>query len=340
LNPEHWPEAQGFDYVFHGAPDPGPPSYFSPYHFETGTVTNGPEGEYITERATIEAINFIKSVKKGPWMLSLWHWAVHAPFQAPEKLIEKYAQLKDPRGHQNNPTMAGMIESLDTSINDVLDALDDLGLIENTIIVFYSDNGGNMYDEVEGEPATNNYPLRNGKGSIYEGGTRVPAIVVWPGMVEKGAVSDALISSIDIYPTMLDMAGITPRADQLIDGISVTETLKTKKHPERDAIFCHYPHYVVPTGNRPATYIIQEEWKYIRFYDSNGPNGFEPKALYNLAEDIGERNNLYKEMPDKVAAMDALITRHIEDTGGLIPTPNPAYLEGSYNPLYGDRIDM
>jgi arylsulfatase A-like enzyme len=340
LNPEHWPQAQGFDYVFHGAPDAGPPSYFSPYSFKAGTVTNGPEGEYITERATVEAINFIKSVKKGPWMLSLWHWAVHAPFQAPKKLVDKYSKLEDPRGHQNNPTMGGMIESLDTSINDVLDALDELGLTENTIIVFYSDNGGNMYDEVGGEPPTNNFPLRNGKGSIYEGGTRVPAIVVWPGTVEEGATSDALISSIDMYPTMLDMAGITPQEGHLIDGISITETLKSNKHPERDAIFTHFPNYSIRTKNRPATSVIQGEWKYIRFYDSNGPNGYEPKALYNLKDDVGENKNLWEEMPDKVAAMDAMITQHIEDIDGVIPTPNPGYIEGSHNPLYDDPIDM
>lgn len=339
LEPEYWPEAQGFDYVFHGAPDAGPGSYFSPYAFKAGTVTNGPRNEYITERATVEAINFIRRAGENPWMLCLWHWAVHAPFQAPQDLIDKYAKLDDPRGHQNNPVMGGMIESLDTSVNTLLDALDSLGLTENTIIVFFSDNGGNLYDEVSGEPPTSNFPLRGGKGTIYEGGTRVPAIIVWPGHTKAGATSDALISSIDMYPTLLEMAGINLTQNHLVDGISITETLRNNERPDRDAIFSHYPHYSIAAKNRPATYVIQGDWKYIRFYDTNGPNGDEPGALYNLAKDMGEQHNLWKDMPNRVAAMDDLITAHLEETQALIPIPNPDYIEGSHSPIYDNPVD-
>ena len=342
LNPEHWPEAQGFDYVFHAAPDHGPYSYFSPYLFEAGTVTDGPRGEYLTERTTTEAINFIRRAKDGPWMLALWHWAVHTPLQAPQDLVAKYSALQDPRGQQHNPVMAAMLESMDTSINAVLDVLDELGLTDNTIVVFFSDNGGNMYGSPADHsgPPTNNYPLRGGKGTIYDGGTRVPAIIVWPGVVEEGSVSDALISSIDLYPTMLEMAGIAPKQQHVVDGISLTGTLKTNEPPARDAIFSHFPHYARVTRSRPATYVIQGDWKYIRFYDSDGPDGYEPAALYNLREDIGERNNLWQDLPDRAAAMDALIARHLEHVGAIIPVPNPSYIEGSFNPLVDPPIEL
>jgi len=335
-----WPEAQGFDTVFHGAPDSGPPSYFSPYGFEAGTVTDGPRGEYLTDRATDEAIAFLKDSKDGPWMLCLWHWAVHAPFQAPEELVEKYAGTSDPRGLQKNPTMAGMIESMDASIGVLLDTLDELGLTDDTIIVFFSDNGGSTKEAPPGEPPTSNAPLRNGKGSIYEGGTRVPAAIVWPGVVEAGSTSAALISSIDIYPTLLAMAGIPRKEDHLVDGISLVDTLRTGAPPRRDAIFCHHPRYTIHTKNRPATYVIEGQWKYIRFYDSHGPDGDEPRALYNLAEDVGERNNLWREMPERVAEMDALISQHLERIDAIELVPNPAYEKEAFNPLYDEPIDM
>lgn len=339
VGPEHWPAAQGFDFVFHGVPDNGPRSYFSPYYFSAGNVTDGPNGEYLTERATSEAIKFIKSSRERPWILFLWHWAVHAPYEAPRDLINKYASLKDPRGRQKSATMAGMIESLDKSVGTVLDTLNELDLAKSTIIVFYSDNGGNVYDRVDGVPPTDNYPLRGGKGSIYDGGTRVPAVFVWQDVIKAGTSSEALISSIDLYPTLLDMAKIDPKPEHVVDGVSIAETLRDNRLPERNAIFSHYPNYSIQAKSRPATYVIQGDWKFIRFYDSNGPAGYEPNALYNLRNDVGEQNNLWREMPDRVAEMDAMISKHLEDIGALLPIRNKHYDEKSPNPIYDDPID-
>jgi hypothetical protein len=235
--------------------------------------------------------------------------------------------------------MGAMIESLDASVTDILAALEELELLDTTIIIFSSDNGGKIHNEYGGLPPTSNYPLRGGKGSIYEGGTRVPAIIVWPGMIKGGTTSGALTSSIDFYPTILDMAGIGSREGHIVDGISLAENLVTNKPLARDAIFSHFPKYSIPAKNRPATYVIQGDWKYIRFYDSNGPQGYEPKALYHLTEDVGERNNLWKAMPDKVEVMDSLISQHLTTTGALLPIPNPAYTPDVYNPIVETSID-
>jgi len=186
LNPEHWPERQGFEFVFHGAPDPGPPSYFSPYRFRAGTVKDGPEGEYITDRVTDEAIGFIDRHRAEPFFLCLWEYAVHAPFQGKQTYIDEFEQVTDPRGQQDCPTMGAMIQSLDESVGRLLDHLDRTGLAEHTILVFMSDNGGNMYDTVDGTTPTNNAPLRGGKANIYEGGVREPCLVVWPGVTQPG----------------------------------------------------------------------------------------------------------------------------------------------------------
>jgi arylsulfatase A-like enzyme len=220
--------------------------------------------------------------------------------------------------------MASMLKSTDESIGRIVDKLDDLGIADDTIVIFTSDNGGNMYNEVEGRPPTNNAPLRSGKGSIYEGGVRTPAIVVWPGVAKPGAQSPGLLSSVDYYPTMLEMAGIKPREGQVLDGESIVPLLRGAGRLEREAIFCHFPHYVAATGNRPSTSVRKGDWKLIRFY-GEGPersNGYE---LYNLRDDIGETNNLAAKAPGRVRELDALIDRFLADTGAIVPVRNPAY---------------
>ncbi|MDC0362800.1 sulfatase [Halioglobus sp.] len=338
INPEHWPGEQGFDHVIHGVPDAGPGRYFSPYKFKAGNITTETNGEYITERMTSEAIKFIKKANHKPWMLFLSHWAVHEPLEAPQKLIDKYSLIKDPRGRHSNPVMGAMIESLDTSITDLLGTLEDMEILDTTIIIFFSDNGGRSFDRF-GNLLTSNYPLRGGKGSIYEGGTRVPAVIVWPDLIEGGSTSNVLTSSIDFYPTLLEMAEIAPREDHIVDGVSLVDTLTLNKPHSRDTIFSHHPNYNLLTKNRPATYVIKGDWKYIRFYDSNGPQGYEPKALYHLKEDVSEKYNLWKAMPEKVDAMDSLISDHLTSIGALLPVPNPDYTPNAYNPFIESPID-
>ncbi len=324
LRPEHWPEEQGFEVSFHGAPDPGPPSYFSPYRFRAGTVTNGPKGEYITDRLTDEALRYVERHKAEPFFLCFWHWAVHAPFQAKEALVEKYRGKTDPRGKQGCAVMAGMIRSLDESLGRLLDTLDRLGIADDTVILFFSDNGGNMYNVVEGRPPTNNAPLRGGKATIYEGGTREPCVVVWPGVVEPASRCAEVISSIDWYPTLLEMAGLAPKTGQILDGTSIVPLLKGAGRLGREAIFCHFPHYMPATGNLPATYVRKGDWKLIRLY-GEGPDRASAYELYNLKDDIGETTNLAQRNPEKVKELDDLIERHLADIGALVPVPNPNY---------------
>jgi len=317
---EHWAKHQGFE-VDLGAPVPGPPSYFAPYRMRN--FPNGPKGEYVTDRLTQEAVDFLEQQGGSPFMLFLWHFAVHSPFQAPQEMVDKWRKRTDPRGKQESPVMAAMLKSMDDGIGRVLDTLDRLNLTENTIIVFFSDNGGNMYDEIEGVPPTHNSPLRGGKGNGYEGGTRVPLIVSWPGVVEPASKSEAIVSSIDMYPTFLEMAGIKNTRQSPLDGVSFAPALRQEAF-DRGAIFCHFPHYGPATQNIPCTWVRQGDWKLIRFY-GEAPDRGHGYELYNLREDIGEQNNLAAQMPEKVAVMDRLIESHLKNTGAMVPIKNPRY---------------
>jgi len=276
--------------------------------------------------------------RDNPFFLCLWHYAVHAPFQAKEELIGKYRGRKDPRGEQNCPTMAAMIKSMDESLGRILDKLDELDIADDTIIILMSDNGGNMYDRVEGETPTNNAPLRGGKATLYEGGTREPCIIVWPGVVEPGSRCSEIISSIDFYPTMLEMAGVTKKQEQRVDGVSIVPLLRGAGKLDREAIFCHFPHYIPATKNLPGTYVRKGDWKLIRFY-GEGPDRSPGYELYNLRNDIGETNNLAAQMPEKVRELDALITRHLEAIGAIVPILNPKYRPTAFNPITDEPIE-
>jgi arylsulfatase A-like enzyme len=316
-----WPDKQGFDINIAGGHSNSAPSYFSPYRIKT--LRDGPRGEYLTDRLTDEALKYLDEHRDKPFFLSFWHYAVHAPFQAKDELIKKYRGKNDPRGKQNCPIMGAMLQSMDENLGRLLDKLDELKIADKTIIIFTSDNGGNMYDEVEETTPTNNYPLRGGKGTIYEGGTRVPCIVVWPDVVRPGTKCSEVISSIDFYPTMLEMAGIEKKKDHQTDGESIVPLLKGTGKLKREAIFCHTPNYKRDTAP-PSTYVRKGDWKLIRFY-GEGPNRSYAFELYNLRDDIGETKNLADKMPEKVRELDALITVHLKDTGAIIPFPNPRY---------------
>jgi arylsulfatase A-like enzyme len=324
LNPEHWPEEQGFELSFHGAPDPGPRSYFSPYQFRAGTVTDGPEGEYIADRVTDEALKFIDAHRDEPFLLDLWHYNVHGPWGHKEELTATYRGREDPRGQQNNPIMASMLKSVDESLGRVLDRLDELQLTDDTIFIFFSDNGGNVHSEIGPDklPPTNNHPLRAGKGSLYEGGSRVPLLVRWPGVVEPRSRCSEVVSSIDFYPTLLEMAGVEPKPGHIMDGESITPLLRQTGRLKREAIFCYFPHG--GPARPPGVWVRRGDWKLLRFYETSEqfPDEYE---LYNLKDDIGETANLAGEMPGRVRELDALINGFLKDTGALLPIPNPAY---------------
>jgi len=352
LTAQYRPEQQGFQTAWHCAPDPGPPSYFSPYgvfpdgkptgRHRVGNITDGPDGEYITDRLTDEAIKFIDRHRSEPFFLNLWHYGVHGPWGHKEEYTAEFAKKTDPRGKQRNPIMASMLKSVDESLGRILDRLDELGLTDNTIFIFYSDNGGNTLSNVPGtartdraeaagspmlkdwrkwagpEPPTNNFPLREGKGRIYEGGQRVPLMVRWPGRIAPGTTSDAVVGAIDLYPTVLDALKLKKPPGHVVDGVSFLPVLTHTGQLQRRAYFTWFPHQI------PAVSVRQDEWKLIHRFEPF-PDYPETRELYNLEEDIGETTNLAGKMPGKVKELDALIDRFIEETGALAPKPNPAY---------------
>ncbi|MCH9778007.1 MAG: sulfatase [Planctomycetes bacterium] len=354
LMPQHWPDKHGFETIWHCAPDPGPPNYFSPYgvHAEgepssrhkVGNITDGPEGEHIADRLTDEAIQFIEKNRGAPFYLNFWHYSVHGPWQHKEAYTSRFAKKTDPRGEQRNPVMASMLRNVDDSLGRVLDKLDELKLTDKTLFIFYSDNGGNthswtkddsrlrnvtekhrLYNTIQSyrkwagsEPPTNNAPLREGKGRIYEGGQRVPLMVRWSNQIQAGSESDAIVGSIDLYPTILDAVQLKKPNDHILDGVSFLPVLQQKGTLERKALFIWFPHLV------PAVSVRAGDFKLIRRWEPH-PKYPDLRELYNLKDDVGEATNLATKMPEKVAELDALIDEFIKETGAVVPKPNPDF---------------
>tara|TARA_B100000315_G_C14588639_1_gene594523 strand:+ start:3260 stop:5131 length:1872 start_codon:yes stop_codon:yes gene_type:complete len=328
-----WPEHHGFDVNVGGGRWPGPPSYFSPYRISN--LSDGPDGEYLADRLTDEALSFVESSVGTPFFLNFWQYAVHAPYQGKEQYRRHFQEKADPRDAQHNAVMGAMIKSMDESLGRVLDTLETLGIMDNTIIIFSSDNGGNMYDRTapngenygpwapKGLAPTNNAPLRGGKGSVYEGGIRVPTIVYWPGVTIPNSVSEEVISTIDYYPTLLDMVGSSKPEAQVFDGRSIVPALMASQL-DRSAMFGHFPHSVPAVPSRPASWVREHDWKLIRFYgtDEEFPNRLE---LYNLKEDIGEVDNLASKHPELARRLEAMLDKHLLETGAYVPTQNPDY---------------
>ena len=325
LGPEPYsPLQHGFDVdVPHwwGPTHAGP--YVAPWKFPPQLNFTGQPGEHIEDRMGSEAIKFIKANKQHPFFLNYWAFSVHMPFGGKTNLITKYRAKADPNDPQRCPVYGAMVQSLDENVGRLIDTLDALKLTDNTIIVFFSDNGGDMYDRVDGIPPTSNAPLRGGKAMPYEGGTREPCVVVWPGKVKPGTRSDALLSSVDWYPTLLEMAGVQPKRKVKFDGVSQTPALLGTGVP-RETVFCYFPHYMPAIGVSPTTWVRRGDWKLIRFFCDN-PDQSDRFELYNLKDDIGEKKNLAAEQPERVKELDSLIDGFHKSTGALIPAKNPTF---------------
>jgi arylsulfatase A-like enzyme len=353
LTQPHWPEQQGFDVTFHCHPDPGPPGeYFSPYGVKAegvpggrnkvGNITDGPEGEYIVDRQAAEAVKFIQSSKGGPFYLNLWCYGVHGPWGHKEEYTKYFATKKDPTGRQGNPIMASMLKSVDDCFGRIVDELEKQGVADNTIVIFYSDNGGNVHSNVPAtaktakaeknkselltdwrkwagdKPPTMNTPLRDGKGTLYEGGTRVPLMWAWAGKIKPGSTSEAVVGPVDVYPTVIDLLGIKKQAQQVMDGVSYAKVLKEEGNLERKAYFNYHPH--AGANRAGGVWVRSGDFKLLRWFGN--PSTHE---LYNLREDISEAKNLVDTMPEKVKELNALIDGFLKDTGATYPKPNPAY---------------
>jgi arylsulfatase A-like enzyme len=344
--PRHWPERSGFDVAFHGVPDAGPPrphGYFSPYSFRAGTITPGPPGEYITDRLAQEAAAFIEQSAGQPFFLNLWHFALHGPWDHKPEYTREFAQRTDPRGEQSNPIMASMLRSVDESLGVVRATLDALGLTDDTILIVSSDHGGNVRSNLpgywramgqderrredwlrwaDGLPPTSNAPLRDGKGSLYEGGVRVPLIWSSPGTIAGAGRSSEVVSSIDLYPTLLDLLGLPAPAGHDFDGISFARVLHDPAAAiERDCIFNFQPSD--KAALHPAASVRRGRWKLIRWFT---PDSTPQLELYDLDADLGERDDRAAEQPQLARELDALIDGFMADTGAVIPIPNPAYV--------------
>lgn len=328
------PREQGFDVDVPHTPGPGPAGgYLAPWRYPDFKA-DAP-GEHIEDRMAAEAIAFMEKNRDRPFFLNYWMFSVHAPFGGKPELVKKYRALADQADPQHSPTYAAMVESMDVAVGRVLDALDRLGLADNTIVIFTSDNGGNMYSAVDGTVPTSNAPLRGGKGALLEGGIHVPALMAWPGVIPRGSTSDALIQSSDYYPTLLELLSLPREADQRFDGVSFLPALKGRPL-ERDAIFTFFPRqvYQVPDWVPPAVAARQGDWKLIRIFHG-GEDGAHRWQLFNVAADAGERRDLAAQEPQRVKAMDALIERFLTDTGAVVPRRNPGFDPAAYGPDSG-----
>ena len=229
---------------------------------------------------------------------------MHYPFHAPKELIEKYEKRKGPG--IENPTYAAMIEGMDQSIGKLLSTLDELGLSENTLVVFTSDNG--PFD-------ANVKPLRAEKGYLYEGGIRVPMIARWPGKIEPESKTDCPVITMDIHATILDVCGLKPAPTNTPDGVSLKGLLDEQKDPTRDAIYFHYPNYAFHKENRMASAIRSGDYKLIKFYGDEE----DVHELYNLKQDIGETTDLASAEPAKRDALIAKLDAWLEETDAQLP---------------------
>ena len=320
LPPDH-----GFQLSRGGTHRGFPPAYFFPYRRNDGLALDdlnqhGRVGEYLTDRLTEEALKFVKDNQSKPFFLYLSHYAVHTPMQAKDTLIRKYQnkEINFSDSIFTNPVYAAMLESLDQSVARVVQSLKELNLYNNTIIVFASDNGGLVGEAGAHTPPTSNAPLRSGKAFLYEGGVRVPLIIRWPGVTSSGSVSKQLTSSVDFYPTFLDMLGID-HDRSTVDGASLANHLRTQT-VEDQTIFWHYPHYH-RQGSRPAGAVRQGRWKYIEHYEDH------QVELYDMEQDLAEKTNLSEQYPTIVEAMRTQLSGWRAQVGAVMPRLNPVYFQ-------------
>lgn len=298
-----WPTHQGFDVNLGGCGLGGPPTYFDPYRIPA--LPPRKTGEYLTDRLADETIDFLRREQDRPVFICLWTYNPHYPFEAPAELSAHFAGREGP-GLKNN-VYGGQIEATDRAIGRVLDELDALHLTDNTLVIFTSDNGG-------WSGATDNRPLREGKGHLYEGGLRVPLLVRWPGVTEPGTESDAPVISMDLTATILDATGVSLAAGETLDGISLRTALQGAEL-QRDTLFFHYPHFAFHKENCPGSAIRQGRYKLILNYDDNSVE------LYDLATDLGETHNLATDEPELAQQMRTRLEQWLEETHASKPQP-------------------
>lgn len=324
LGTEDWyPEKQGFDINIGGTDFGQPPSYFDPY-FKQGqgdieTLPPRKNGEYLTDREADEAVRFIEENYNSPFFLHLNHYAVHTPLQGKEELIERYKSK--PATNQKDPVYAAMVHSVDQAVGKIIKKLEELEIDERTLFIFTSDNGGLEYSD--SGHATDNSPLRSGKGFPYEGGIRVPLIIRWPGVVEPGTVSYEPVSSIDLLPTILEATQSDVAINWAMDGRSLVHHLVSNGREllDRNILIWHFPHYRQGNIVPPYSIIREGNWKLIKWWE------VPEHELYNLHDDIGEKHNLTEEMPEKVEELEKKLSEELKNINARLPQKNPNFEE-------------
>ncbi len=310
------PTDQGFDVNFAGTKWGAPQRYFHPY--KRISYPARLENEYVTDRLTLEAEDFIEANRDKPFFLYLSHFAVHTPLQAKKDKIAKYKAKIARMGLKLKPDIAGrraiyaaMIESMDESVGRVMSKLDALKIADRTVVFFMSDNGGLVRGGI-----TSNAPLREGKGTMYEGGIREPMIIRWPGVVKPGSMCSTPVISTDFFPTILEMTGLEPDPSRALDGVSLVPLLRQTGAIAERPLYWHYPHYH-PGGARPSGAIRQGNFKLIERYEDGR------LELYDLKQDVGEKHDLTDRMPAKAAELRKMLQDHLKAVNAQMPTPNP-----------------
>ncbi len=313
------PREQGFDLNIAGDHTGSPLSYFAPFNRQGRSMPgldDAPAGEYLTDRLTTAAEKFIDTHANEPFFLYIPHYGVHTPMRAKEELVKKYPDGPKP-GVQSNPIYAAMLESVDDSVGRVLKKLADRGLSDRTIVLFTSDNGGLATLEGPNTPATNNSPLREGKGYLYEGGIRVPMLVRWPGKIPAGSTNDTPQYAVDLRPTLLAACGVN--ADVSMDGVNVLPAWTGSGKLDRDTLYWHYPHYP-NQGGKPGSAIRVGDYKLIEFFE------YGRRELYDLKADPRETRNLAEAKPELVEQLAAKLASWRTSVDAQLPTPNPNYV--------------
>ncbi|MCE5205957.1 MAG: sulfatase [Porphyromonadaceae bacterium] len=331
-----YPENQGYDVNIGGGSWGCPANFFYPYTgvfgkssvryipglsrsgIDDGSYFKDRKGEYLTDRLTDEAIRIMKDAVRtdAPFFLNMCYYAVHTPIEAPDSLVKYYKDKISNSNQKSNATYAAMVHKVDENVGRILKAVHDLGVSNHTIIIFTSDNGG-FINKYEGMKVADNSPLRSGKGSLYEGGIRVPLIIKFPGVSPRGAISDTPVITNDFYTTLSEAAGID--TDTLkTDGISILPIIQNPKaESDREYLYWHYPHYYTTTT--PVSAIRYKEWKLLKYYEDNSIE------LYNLKDDMSEKINLAKENPELTEKLLNKLAEWLQETKASSPSPNSGY---------------
>lgn len=342
---QYWPDKQGFQ-VNLGGWGKGAPTgkkndstggFFT--HYQNPVLPDGPPGEYLTDRLTDECIRFIRQKKDSPYLMIHAMYAVHNPMQAPRELIRKYTAKRDSmygkgirsfaegedwmknetgwrtRLIQDHPVYAAMIENMDWNIGRIIKALQETMTLDQTLIIFTSDNGG--LSTAEGSP-TSNAPLRAGKGWLYEGGIRVPFLMYWPGHLPAGRVSDLPVHSMDIYPTLARLMQQQGQALPRTDGHDLLNMMAHEPAFANRTLYWYYPHYS-NQGGRPGAAIRKGDYKLIYHYENRHTE------LFRLSTDPGEQSDISGQEPQMTRALKKKLLRWIRRNGTLHLDPNPGY---------------